>query len=151
MKKSIRRPSAFSLRSYFTFPHVSLHPLLKKPRKRRSRRPQVPSAAPPVGLVLVSCAFVPQVTITMRFDQPINVDNYDGNHIRVYDGDAGLWYSGTGLTQQLDEFTFQVELAVEDEWTGVGAHLDADSLTGIVGADSGNLWAGVENVTLPFP
>jgi hypothetical protein len=106
-----------------------------------------------VALTLVGATYDHTVpALTLVFDRPINVDALNGSVIIVEDAQENFFrYDGQGGAELLGPATLKLTLIPIDDAAGTGVRLSASALSGIVAADDGGTWAGVTNLTLPFP
>ena len=121
------------------------------PRVRRKRRQ--PTSSPPAALVLVAAVYDKDAyTLTLTFDRPISIADYDGDAITVNDdAQMGLSFDATGSAAVTSPDTAVLGLVEVGPSTGSGQTLTASAGTGIVAADDGGTWAGVSALSLPFP
>ena len=121
------------------------------PRKYRERKLSGSSTTPVGPLALVSATYLESSTITLVFNQPIDIAGFDGTSIVVSDGDLGVVYDASGEVDQGPSNTLVcglVEIA-----TGVGG-----SLTLTVSGGNGIRtvagmieWSGIGTTVLPIP
>jgi len=107
-------------------------------RKKKSRS----TGTTPLTLVSATYDFdVPSVTLT--FDQPVSIDDYDGTQVTVDDPvNNGHTYVGTGSATVGPENVVAIALAELGAATGSVDVLNATATTGIT-STGGVAWAGV--------
>lgn len=131
-----------------------LTPLANPFRKRRGagggpHRP--PAPAPPVPLTLVAAACSEAPTLVLTFDRPIDVSGLVPGLLRVDNGLLGFSYVGYDTPTLTGPATVEVQLTGVEEYPGTGVRLTAAAGNGIVAVDDGGVWAGVVDLSLPYP
>lgn len=116
---------------------------------RRIRR--TPPLAPPAALTLVAATYSSGAWVRLTFDRNISIASIHVANITVNDDPSDEAYVGSGTATLFAANTVQVPLAVAHSSSGPGVELTATSATGIVAGDDGGTWAGVVNLSLPFP
>jgi hypothetical protein len=125
-------------------------PPFRKRRGRPKRTPPQPAA--PVGaLTLVACAYDSGSWVQLTFDRPIDIAGVDGAAVTVADGGAAILYVGTSAVILIDPATVEIALTGFDSWLDPGVTLTATAANGIVAVGDGAAWAGVTDVSIPFP
>ena len=111
------------------------------PPLRRKKKPNE-LALPPLTLLSATYDFDgPSVTLT--FDQPINIDDYDGTQITVNDPvNNGHTYVGTVSATVSPDNVVTIVMDELGAATGTTDVLNATATTGIT-STSGAAWAGV--------
>ncbi|MFT3786732.1 MAG: hypothetical protein QM770_11290 [Tepidisphaeraceae bacterium] len=104
------------------------------------------------GPALVSASFDPvSRSVTLGFDQPIMVDEFDGSRLSVYDGSVTLrHYTGDGY-ELMSATAIVITLAEQGPYATPGVRLTALQGTSIFSADGDEAWLGVTELPLPFP
>ena len=120
-----------------------------KPRVRRKRRGVAAVAA--VAPVLVSASFeASDPLLTLVFDRAVTQSGpFEAPSVVVRDGDQV--YNGAGGVTQVDPVTITVGMVFEDTQPGTGTSLTATAGTGIESVAGGVAWAGVTDLSLPYP
>ena len=127
---------------------------LDRPRRRRKRKAVVTTPTPPpvTGPVLVAATFdSPELVVTLTFDRDVDGYNVVAEAVTVFDGSAVTEYRSSTDVLQPDPQTVQILMLEFGEFTGSGQHMTAVAGNGIVAQGSGEPWAGVSNLGLPFP
>ena len=116
----------------------------RKPKKRQ------PVAR---ALTLTAAAFnADDLYVTLTFDRAIDIAGIDVGQFHVFDGVFNnRSYVGDGTATLQGPAIVRVAVT-ELGATGAGViTMTAGATNGIVAEDDGGTWAGVENLTLPFP
>ncbi len=125
----------------------------KIPFRTHGKKP--PIAPPVVGPVLVQAIYpVEDVigAIDLVFDRAINIDALDGTQIIVKDGVfLEATCDCTGPAELVDPQTVRLFLVGIGDYFEPNQLLDATGASGIVASDDGGMWAGVTELSLPFP
>lgn len=122
------------------------------PNTMRGRRRRTTHPAP-AAPVLVAATFLREAGNQLRltFDRAVTVSDFVYGHLCLYDGEFdGVWYKAYDPTF-VDPTTIIWELSEQDAWSGAGVTMTATPPTGIVAADDGAIWAGTNDLLLPFP
>ena len=127
------------------------HPRFRKPRGHAGRVAPAAPPAPGGAPVLVAASCDESPTLTLVFDRPVDVSGMDVAAIRVDNGLLMFSYAGWQAPVLLDPTTVQVLLEGTTDYDGPGVILDAPGGAGIVAAEDGAAWAGVDDLALPFP
>jgi hypothetical protein len=122
-----------------------------KRRVGRRRRHVVPSSPTPAGLTLVSVAYEQANYVELMFNEPIDIDDINGEAFRVFDANVGFEYTGTGLIELMTPATVRLGLVGVGDWFETGVWLDVSGDNGITSADDEQPWAGVTDLAIPFP
>src|SRR5262249_33445221 len=120
---------------------------------RRRRRRVASQASPPATLELVAATYDPVTgpTLTMVFNQPIDIAGLVANDISVDDGTTtGLKYIAGGTKTLLDPQTVKVIRTEVDAAEGSDVRLTATASNGIIAVSDSDEWAGVTDLELPF-
>ena len=122
-------------------------------RKRIGRKRRGPDQATetPVGpLALVSATYVGGTSVTLTFNQAIDVGALAPDSFGVIDGEFfEQTYVGTSvLSSTADSVT--IELLSIDPTSPGHVVLNADAANGIVATNGGEAWDGVSGLVLPF-
>ncbi len=120
-------------------------------RGRRTKKPIIAPMVPVVGLNLVSAVYSEAPSITLSFNQPIDIAGLVYGAIIVTDGAVGVWWVNSLPGVLIDPQTVQMTLVEVKEFVGAGVHLTAPGTTGIVAVNGGGTWGGVTELELPFP
>jgi hypothetical protein len=104
-----------------------------------------------VGLVLVAAAFDQSVSVTLTFDRDIDITSLVASAVIVDDAPESIAYRGDGPGTLLTPTTVVIALVEDGGQGGPVVTLTASAGNGIVAVDDGDAWAGVTDVTLPFP
>ena len=110
-----------------------------------------PCDPPPTPPTLVAATYAEGSSVTLTFDRPVNATSIAPGSVRVDDTALVSTFVSTGAVTVVSPETITVTLAEGEGYTGEGILLTATAATGIVAADGGAMWAGVEDVELPFP
>ena len=120
------------------------------PRKYKERK-LAGSATTPVGpLTLVSASYQPGDTVTLVFNQPIDLLGLDGGSFVVEDPNFNTLYQGLGEVDLLDPSTVRIGLQDAGSPTAVSVTLVVGPGNGLRPLGGGAVWSGV-TVELPFP
>ena len=124
----------------------------KRTGRTRARKGAAPTPPPPVALTLVAASYIstPSQKVRMEFDRAIDAAGLDGAEIVVDVAADSAKYRATGTVTVIDPATIEVGLESMEFFIGEGVHLTASGDTGIVAADDGGTWAGVDFIELPF-
>jgi hypothetical protein len=118
------------------------------PPKRASAKFKLSNPA----LGLVSATYEVGNSITLKFNQPIDISQMSGPEIHVNDVDNNLAYVGRdGPVTRVDAFSVRVDLDVDGPAVGPGTILDASADTRIRAIPGPKTWAGVTELPLPYP
>jgi hypothetical protein len=122
-------------------------------RKHRGgfRLPPAGAPGPAVALTLVAATWEESPSVTLVFDRPVDVSGLDVALVRVDIGPLGSSYVGYQAPIVVSPTTVQILLSGVGDYPGPGVVLNAPADTGIVAADDGGTWAGVADLSLPFP
>jgi hypothetical protein len=103
-------------------------------------------------MTLVAASYDPEaLTLLLTFNQNVSIGSFNGNAITVLDTDFNGWkYHGTGASLQTPSSVL-ISLVQFQSSTIDGVHLTATGASGIVAVNGGGTWAGVTNLSLPFP
>ncbi len=104
-----------------------------------------------MGLVLVAAVYSAAPSITLSFNQPIDIAQLVEGVIEVTDGALGLLWINSPPAVLVDPQTVRMNLVDDKEFVGTGVHLTAPGNTGIVASEGGGAWGGVMDLALPFP
>ncbi|HYE17039.1 MAG TPA: hypothetical protein VEA69_01225 [Tepidisphaeraceae bacterium] len=129
---------------------------VKPPRQRKRRVVAPPTPPPPVAPpVLVSASFDPgTLTLSLAFDRAVDASALVPGALVVADGPGGLAYAGAGAATVVSAVAIAVPMAAGGAAGGASVLLTASAASGIVslGGSVGNgEWAGVTDLSLPFP
>ena len=146
-------------------------PLIPRPRSHRRKRdrslktlqpyapappsppPPPPPPPPPAALTLVGATYdvgIPSVRLT--FDRAISLAGFNGSAVVVDDAaDSGNRYEGTGGAFLAGPTAVEIFLADPTPASGSGTRLSVSAASGIVAVNDGGTWAGVADLSLPFP
>ena len=132
-----------------------LLPFTPTTRKHRGRRRRAAGDAdaplPPGAPTLVTAVCDESPSLTLVFDRPVDVSAIDVASFRVDIGVLGFTYVGFDAPIIVNPTTVQILLSGIEEYAGPGVILTAAAVNGIVAADGGEAWAGVTDLSLPFP
>ena len=130
-------------------------PPKKFPRKRTTEKPPAgspPPTPPPPVLTLVSAVYEAGQYVALTFDRPIDFAGLDVAAVSVADGDvADYRYVGSGTPMEAGAATVEVLLNGVAAGADPGVRLTVGPGNGIVAADDGGTWPGVDGLSLPFP
>ena len=120
------------------------------PKRPRARVIQLTEETAPPLLTLIGATYDPGVSVTLTFNQAIDISAVDLAAIQVTDAQfEGTNYNGLALiTSTANSIT--VELEVIESVIGSGVTLNVSEANGIVAAGGGAAWTGADNVALPF-
>ncbi len=130
--------------------------IIPPPKFRKNRKPPEQSAAvptpPPVTLDLVSASYDDSaLTLTMGFNQPIDISSLDGSQITVDDGEETRnLFAATGSVTMVDPATVSLGLDRITDTSDSGVTMNASDSTGIVASEGGGGWDGVTDLDLPY-
>ena len=130
---------------------LTLPPPEFRPRRPLAPRKRTPPPAPPAALTLVAATYVEGTSVTLTFDRAVDVGGIDVGAITVEDEAAGYLFRGAGAATQPSPAVVLVPLVDVELSPVVGTFLTAGPGTGIVADDDGGTWAGVTELSLPFP
>jgi hypothetical protein len=117
-----------------------------KRRIGRQRRDVVSS------LTLVAATYDVGSSITLKFNQPIDISQLNGPAITVNDSLNGTIFVGLdGPATRVDAFTVRLELEEDGPFAGQTTTLDATDDTDIRSVPGAQSWAGVTELPLPYP
>jgi hypothetical protein len=119
-----------------------------QPRKPNRYRPRTPA---PASLLLIAATYQSGVSVRLTFDRAVNIGAINVAAFYVNDDDSDEAYTGTGAATLLGPQQVQVPLAILHGSTGPGTELTVSAASGIVAADDGGNWAGVDVLPLPYP
>jgi len=125
-----------------------------KTRVRRKRREAPPVSPPaPVALTLVSAAFNPDSPgIVLTFDRAINIDAIAPDQFQVNDDVfTGSLFVGDPDGAGVGGATLSLLMDVAGVASGGQVLLSVSAANGIVAVNDGGTWAGITNLSLPFP
>lgn len=105
------------------------------------KRRAVPSAATVVPLALVAVEFVPNTSVTLYFNQNINIDEFDPSKVFVNDPADSVLNQGIDGTYTSDSSVY-VSLVEFDPSSQPGAWVTVEPGNGIKSVD-GQAWAGI--------
>src|SRR5688572_21573979 len=101
-------------------------------RRKRAKRTATP---PPPPLALVSAVYdhdgAGGPTLTLTFNRPVNIDNYDGSQLTVEDQPNSDIYLGLNGISLLDPVTVEIILGEWETTSGSQVLLTATGTTGI--------------------
>jgi hypothetical protein len=118
------------------------------PPKRAGAKFKLTQAA----LGLVSATYDVGSSITLKFNQPIDISQLNGPAITVNDSLNGTIFVGLdGPATRVDPFTVRVELEEDGPFAGQVTTLDATDDTDIRSVPGAKGWAGVSGMKLPYP
>jgi hypothetical protein len=101
-------------------------------------------------LTLVQATYDQAVSVTLVFNQPVDLSQIVPDMITVADGALeGTLFIGEGVPEQPTPETVTVFLAPFDPYQESGVSLTASDGAGIRSV-SGELWEGVDGLALPF-
>jgi hypothetical protein len=157
--------NGFSFRSAFVFSiHHSafiiqrrcqmLIPFVPQKFRKRPPKPKLPVAAPVVGPVLVQAIYpVEDVVgaIDLVFDRAISIEGLDGTQIIVKDGLISGMINNVAFGELRDPQTVRLFLQGLEDYSLPNQLLDATGDNGIASVDTGDAWAGVSELGLPWP
>jgi hypothetical protein len=104
------------------------------------------------ALGLVSATYDVGSSITLKFNQPIDISQLNGPAITVNDSLNGTIFVGLdGPATRVDPFTVRVELEEDGPFAGQATTLDATDDTRIRSVPGAKGWAGVSGMKLPYP
>ena len=131
---------------------MSLPPGVIPARRRRHRRRKMVAASGPVALTLVAADWDSGIWVQLTFNQAIDISGIVGGQITVSDPDAtGVKYEAVGPRTLITPQTVRIELLDVSPVGGEGVTLNVGAGNGIVAVAGGSAFAGVSNLTLPFP
>ena len=130
-----------------------LLPFTPQGRTHRGRRRSAGDDGPPPpgAPTLVTAVCDESPCLTLAFDRAVDVSGIDVASFRVDIGVLGFTYVGFDAPIIVNPTTVQILLSGIDDYTGPGVILTAAAGNGIVAADGGAAWAGVTDLSLPFP
>jgi hypothetical protein len=103
------------------------------------------------ALTLVAATYSTGTWVRLTFDRAVTIAAINVAAITVNDDDSDEMWVGSGAATLFAPQTVQVPLVILHGATGPGTQLYATSTTGIVAVNDGGRWAGVTNLSLPFP
>ena len=108
---------------------------------------------PPAALVLVSAAYdAENQSATLEFDRAIVIGGFDGSQLILDDPEtAGFRFDGLDGSHLSGPATVVIQLHPAEVAWGEAVVLNVTALSGIVAEDDGGTWAGVTDLSLPFP
>jgi hypothetical protein len=119
-----------------------------KPRK-------APPAPPPAALTLVSATYDEiEGVVLLTFDRAVSIDAFVGGAaIVVRDGEMNLTAYQAAADGASLEAPAQVLIVLTPTGSASGGAVEmtASAANGIVAVDDGGTWAGVTDLSLPFP
>ena len=128
---------------------------INPPFLRRRKPVQFGAPTPPVAPpVLVAASFDPEagLFVQLQFDQPIDPSGVVGNQIMINDDQfSGREWVADGAITIVNPTTIRLGVSDAGGTEGPGLTMTAGAGNGIVSADSGEAWAGVTDLALPFP
>lgn len=124
--------------------------IIPNPSRRRRRRAENSVPVPVSGPMLVSAVYETQTSVTLTFAHPVTVTVDMMSAVHLTDGQNGEAYEGEGF-ELLSATRIRVDLFYRDSFTGVGVTMTVTPPTGIVDAGTDEPWAGVTDLSLPFP
>jgi hypothetical protein len=133
-----------------SFPPLGIHMIIIPPIPSR-RRNKAGSTAAPAALTLVAATYSTGAWVRLTFDRHVNIAGLLVAAITVNDDDSDEFWIGSGTATLFAPQTVQVPLVILHSSSGPGTELTATNATGIVAGDDGGTWAGVANLSLPFP
>jgi hypothetical protein len=105
-----------------------------------------------VNFALVSATYDVGSSITLKFNQPIDISQLNGPAITVNDSLNGTIFVGLdGPATRVDAFTVRLELEEDGPFAGQTTTLDATDDTRIRSVPGAKGWAGVSGMKLPYP
>ncbi len=119
--------------------------ILGKPRKHRKRA----MISSPQGLGLSAAEYSPgELTLTLRFNQDVDLNLFDSSLITVFDGtnNHNQYIGAAAIDYGNNWITFQ--LAETDPDSGTVCVMNAPSNTGIIAMSDGEPWGGVTGFVL---
>jgi hypothetical protein len=103
-------------------------------------------------LSLVAATYDVGSSITLKFNQPIDISQLNGPAITVNDSLNGTIFVGLdGPATRVDAVTVRVELEEDGPFAGQTTTLDAADDTRIRSVPGAKGWAGVSGMKLPYP
>jgi hypothetical protein len=129
-----------------------LIPLPPKSHRRRVRLKATAANPPPTALTLVEASFdtVDGVYLRLTFDRAIDASGLNGSAIQLGVNEFGYLYDATGPFEMYAPETINILMVQIGGYEGDDI-LNATSASGIVAVDDGGAWAGVTDITLPYP
>jgi hypothetical protein len=124
-------------------------PSVLEQRRRLKYTPRrIPPA--PTALALIEATYDQAVSVTLVFNQPVDLSQIVSDMITVADGAfEGTLFIGEGVPEQPTPETVTVFLAPFDPYQESGVLLTASDGAGIRSV-SGEVWEGVDGLVLPF-
>lgn len=102
-------------------------------------------------LTLVSATYQSAVSVTLTFNQPIDISGLAGAQFTVVDGPAAKVYFGTGGSTLVSPGVVRINLLQIAPSGGPNVQLTASGTNGIVAVNGGQEWTGTGGIVLPFP
>jgi hypothetical protein len=122
---------------------MNLPPKYQRRRNIRFGPATTTPPTPPAAPELVMATYDDGETVTLYFNEPIDVSQLDGEQIMVEDGTyAGSSFTAIGPVQLLNPTTVRLGLVVFETSTSTDVLLDAQPSCGIRN-QQGVAWAGV--------
>jgi hypothetical protein len=119
---------------------------IPRPQPKRRRRAVASS------LALVSATYDVASSVTLKFDQPIDISEINGPAVTVGDViNATTFIGQSGAAILVDPFTVQINLQEAGGYGGSTNTLTASDDSRIRAVFSGSGWPGVTNASLPYP
>jgi hypothetical protein len=119
-------------------------------RKGRGSRRRPYNPAPPTAFALISASYIPNSSVTLVFNEPIDVSQIVTDMITVADGEVeGVIMIGVGAPTLENPTTVVIAVEPFDPYQGSGTFLTASDGAGIRSA-TGEVWEGVDGLSLPF-
>ena len=116
-----------------------------RPAGRRTKARPVPA------LKLVSATYQSGTWVRLTFGRPVDASGLVADQVTFVDQPADGIYQGTGAATMVGPTTVQVALTPIGMSGGTERLLTATAGTGIVADGDGAAWAGVTDLSLPFP
>ena len=101
--------------------------------------------------MLVAATYQAGVSVTLTFNQAIDLSAFNGEAVVVEDGPGYVTYIGSGGVTPIGSTGVRLGLVAFEEGAGSVVTLNAPATTGLTAVNGGGTWAGVMNVLLPFP
>ena len=117
-----------------------------KPFIGRRRPDPVPTQA---GFQLVQATYIANTSVTLVFNEPIDISEIVPDMISVADGPGETLLIGMGGPTLVNPTTLLLDLESFDPYEGSGTLLTASGGAGIKSA-TGEVWEGVSGLSLPF-
>ena len=129
---------------------IFITPLKRVGRKLKERRT---AESPPVEtLELVAATYQEGASVTLTFNQAIDISAFNGDAVFLDDTTYTLrQYIAVGGASLLSPTTMRAMLVDFEQSQSQAVTLTAPASTGIVAVNGDGTWSGVSNLYLPFP